>query len=85
MKRVNLILRMVVVFLLLISSRSFSRDRVCIDPGHGGTDPGCIGRIYGVQEKDVNFGVGLQLYHYFGLANWEPMMTRYADINKSTA
>ena len=58
MKKVNLTLWIVVVLLLLITSRSFSWDYVCIDPGHGGSDDGCSGRIYHVKEKDVNFGVG---------------------------
>jgi N-acetylmuramoyl-L-alanine amidase len=59
MKKVNLILWIVVVFLLLISSQSFSRDYVCIDPGHGGDQPGCVGRVYGLLEKDVNLSVTL--------------------------
>lgn len=61
---------MVIVLVLFLASQSLSWDRVCIDPGHGGTDPGCTGRVYGVQEKDVNFGVGPTAWTYFGLANW---------------
>jgi len=54
----------VVVFLLLLRSHSFSWDYVCIDPGHGGSDDGCTGRIYGVKEKDVNFGVSHTAWEY---------------------
>ena len=80
MRKASLILWFLLAVLLLVSPESFSWVDICIDPGHGGTDAGCIGRVYGVQEKDVNLGVGLKLYHYFGLANWEPIMTRYEDI-----
>lgn len=81
MKRVNIVLWIVVVFVLLISSQSFSWDRVCIDPGHGGSQSGVEGRVYGVLEKDVNFGVGHTAWNYFGLANYNPIMTRYEDID----
>ena len=59
MKKVNLILCIVGVFISLISSQSFSRDYVCVDPGHGGSDDGTHGHVYGVLEKDVNLGITL--------------------------
>jgi N-acetylmuramoyl-L-alanine amidase len=60
MKKVNLILWIAVVFLLSISSQSFSQHNyVCIDPGHGGMESGNIGRVYGLLEKDADLGVGL--------------------------
>jgi len=34
--------------------------KICIDPGHGGADPGAIGPT-GLKEKDVNLAVGLKL------------------------
>lgn len=34
--------------------------KICIDPGHGGADPGAIGPS-GLKEKDVNLAVGLKL------------------------
>ena len=45
--------------LVFAGETCFCRDRVCIDPGHGGSDPGCVGRVYGVQENGVNLGMGL--------------------------
>ena len=33
---------------------------ICIDPGHGGSDPGATG-VTGVKEKDVTLNVGLKL------------------------
>nr|MDK2851353.1 N-acetylmuramoyl-L-alanine amidase [Candidatus Cloacimonadota bacterium] len=35
--------------------------RIVIDPGHGGRDPGAIGKVLGVHEKDVNLAVSLKL------------------------
>ncbi len=34
---------------------------IVIDPGHGGKDPGAVGRKLCVREKDVNLGVALKL------------------------
>lgn len=34
--------------------------KICIDPGHGGADPGAVGPT-GLREKDVNLAVGLKL------------------------
>ena len=81
MRKASLILWFLLAVLLLVSPESFSWVDICIDPGHGGTDAGCIGRIYGVQEKDVNLGVGLMVYSYFVYDGWSPIMTRYEDID----
>jgi N-acetylmuramoyl-L-alanine amidase len=52
---------------------------VAIDPGHGGKDPGAIGRR-GTREKDIALNIGLQLRDLVaatpGLA---PVMTREDD------
>lgn len=54
---------------------------VCIDPGHGGKDPGAIG---GVMEKGVNLGISLamaeRLKIYGGV---EVAMTRSGDTTVS--
>lgn len=34
--------------------------KICIDPGHGGYDPGAVGQN-GLQEKDVALSIGLKL------------------------
>ena len=36
--------------------------KVCIDPGHGRTDPGAIGEVpFILKEKDVNLSISLLL------------------------
>ncbi len=40
--------------------RKWMIDRIVIDPGHGGKDPGAIGR-YGTKEKDVVLAIALYL------------------------
>jgi len=36
-------------------------DTIIIDPGHGGPDPGAIGRYRKVKEKNVNLAIGTKL------------------------
>ncbi len=43
-----------------VGSRSLSGLRVCIDPAHGGADPGCEG-VAGLWEKDVNLALAREL------------------------
>lgn len=37
---------------------------IVIDPGHGGKDPGAVGRRLKAQEKDINLAVSLKLKTY---------------------
>ena len=69
------------------SSRGRERGRqlarmvtVAIDPGHGGEDPGAIGR-YGTHEKDVVLAIGRQLRDRIEAEpNMRAYMTRDADF-----
>lgn len=64
-KHINIL---TVLLLLLIpstlmgSSRSsdLALDVICIDPGHGGKDPGCVARD-GTREKDIVLSIGVKL------------------------
>ncbi|MCC2641452.1 MAG: putative N-acetylmuramoyl-L-alanine amidase AmiB precursor [Nitrospira sp.] len=52
---------------------------IVIDPGHGGKDPGTIGRR-GTMEKDITLKVGLLLKDLIGaLPNTRVLMTRERD------
>jgi len=52
---------------------------VAIDPGHGGKDPGAIGR-HGTREKDVVFGVAKSLEHMINnTPGFHAVLTRKGD------
>ncbi len=51
--------------------------RICIDPGHGGRDPGAVAN--GVTEKHVNLSVALVLQDVLTFEGHDVRMTREAD------
>ena len=53
--------------------------RVVIDPGHGGEDPGAIGKK-GLKEKDVVLAVSAELRTLLAAKGLEVIMTRESDI-----
>ncbi len=54
--------------------------RVVIDPGHGGKDPGCVGKS-GLREKKIVLDVAARLKKILeSKANLEVIMTRESDI-----
>ncbi len=59
--------------------RKWRIDRIVIDPGHGGKDPGAIGK-YGTKEKDVVLGIARYLKEMIEEElNIEVLMTREDD------
>jgi N-acetylmuramoyl-L-alanine amidase len=55
-------------------------QRIVIDPGHGGKDPGCIGRN-GLQEKAIVLDVCMELKKLLeSKKNLEVILTRETDI-----
>ena len=60
--------------------------RVCIDPGHGGSDPGAIGREpLLLREKTVTLAIGLALAEAVKRHGWETVTTRLRDRSVSLA
>jgi N-acetylmuramoyl-L-alanine amidase len=80
MTKTSLILWLLLPIILLIPTETFSRDYVCVDPGHGGSDNGTHGRVYGLLEKNVNLGVGTQAHWRLLTFYWANIMTRTEDI-----
>ncbi len=65
----------------MIRQLGLGARRVVIDAGHGGKDPGCVGRQKGYQEKDVVLDVALRLKKLLeAQENMEVIMTRETDI-----
>jgi len=52
--------------------------RICIDPGHGGYDPGACGQN-STQEKDINLVVSLMLAQKLQQQGFEVKLTRDSD------
>ena len=52
--------------------------RICIDPGHGGRDPGAVGQD-GLLEKDVNLAVAKRVAKHLENMGYEAILTRSED------
>lgn len=60
--------------------------RICVDAGHGGTDPGAIGRTpFTLQEKDFNLELSLKLEIELVSRGHEVLMVRRSDRTFSLA
>lgn len=65
-------------------SWSVASKIIVIDPGHGGIDPGCVGRT-GVEEKEINLELARRLAVFFNQAGALVIMTREGDYDLSEA
>lgn len=52
--------------------------KICLDPGHGGPDPGAVGPT-GLREKDVNLAIALQVRDTLVERGADVVMTRVTD------
>jgi N-acetylmuramoyl-L-alanine amidase len=64
---------------ILLESPTIIGSRIVIDAGHGGSDPGAIGRVLGVREADVNLAIATQLGQLLSQANASVHLTRTSD------
>lgn len=53
---------------------------VVIDPGHGGSDPGAIGKVLGVTDANVGLTVGQKLRDLLEAQGAKVIMTRDTDV-----
>jgi N-acetylmuramoyl-L-alanine amidase len=60
------------------TSNDAKKHIIVIDPGHGGKDPGCIGRG-GTQEKTIVLSIGQKLRNALKNAGFTVYMTRNSD------
>lgn len=56
---------------------------ICIDPGHGGTDPGAVNSIYGYREADVVLEISKYLSEMLSRRGWNVVMTRTTNRDVS--
>ncbi|NLG83845.1 MAG: cell wall hydrolase, partial [Firmicutes bacterium] len=59
-------------------SEAIGGRRIVIDPGHGGPDPGAVGRT-GIKEKDLVLDIAFRLRRLLGRAGAYVVMTRETD------
>jgi N-acetylmuramoyl-L-alanine amidase len=76
---------------LLCTSSVMAQTKICIDPGHGGSDPGAVG---GGQTEQANvLDTGLRFRTWLntdtadtaGGGSWNVLMTRTTDVDVSLA
>lgn len=53
---------------------------IVLDPGHGGKDPGAVGRYYSLKEKDVNLDMARRLKTLLSYHGIKVYITRDKDI-----
>jgi N-acetylmuramoyl-L-alanine amidase len=53
-------------------------QKICIDPGHGGSDPGAVGN--GLYEDNINLDIGLRMNNLFIADAASTRMTRSTDV-----
>ena len=79
-----------VIFFLMNSShahtvvaakaKTYSKSQtVCLDPGHGGTDPGAPSNDGSITERDINLVVGKQVEKNLESAGYQVFMTRTSN------
>jgi dipeptidyl aminopeptidase/acylaminoacyl peptidase len=74
-----------VIVVVFFAATALAAPKVCIDPGHGGSDPGAVGN--GLEEKDLNLATALKMKNWLNLDtqdtgggyNWKVLMTRTTD------
>lgn len=55
-------------------------DKIILDPGHGGKDPGAVNKRLRIKEKDINLDVALRLKNLLEKnSNIKVLMTRESD------
>jgi len=57
-------------------------DKVSLDPGHGGVDPGAVGQA-GTQEKTINLAIARHVANYLIDSDVDVILTRNSDIGIS--
>jgi N-acetylmuramoyl-L-alanine amidase len=57
--------------------------KICLDAGHGGSDPGAVNSSYNLYEKDINLDVAYGLKAMLELDGAEVVMPRTDDSYKS--
>jgi N-acetylmuramoyl-L-alanine amidase len=82
---VALLIALLVVVPAHTESDALAGVKICLDPGHGGTDPGAVNEAYGLLEKDINLDVAYRLKALLEGDGATVVMTREDDASKSNS
>lgn len=63
-----------------MASNTHRQKIVVLDPGHGGKDPGAIGRSFKTYEKNITLSMGQELKRQLESKGFKVYMTRSTDI-----
>lgn len=55
------------------------KGTIVIDPGHGGSDPGCHSKHHGTREADITLKISKHLAEILRAQGWKVVMTRETD------
>ena len=89
MKKLTFVVIATLLVILLIAvpahtqEGSLSGYKICLDPGHGGSDPGAVNQEYFLEEKDINLDVAYGLKALLEADEAEVVMTRYGNDSRS--
>ncbi len=76
-----IVVAVVLVTVPVASYATFPGTKICIDPGHGGSDPGAV--ALGDEEEDFNLDIGLRARSLFQADGATVIMTRTGDTSVS--
>ncbi len=63
-----------------LTNNASRKKIVVLDPGHGGKDPGAIGRSFSTYEKNITLSMGQELKKLLESKGFKVYMTRSTDI-----
>jgi len=79
----SLFLITIVPAYMVTATDALTGKKICLDPGHGGSDPGAVNENYNLQEKDINLDVAYGLKALLEGDGATVVITRTDDSSKS--
>ncbi len=65
------------------SAAPLAGAKICLDPGHGGSDPGAVNAAAGLHESDINLDISYALKYLLEAAGATVTMVRADDVTRT--